>query len=141
MSREFVTPNNPGANTEWIVTVAATEHSGPGAWLVKAVAATLAAGSTSVQPMLVIDDGAGHVIGESVGATTAQASGTCLYTFASGFVQSGLQGTGTDQHSQAPLPMADECYLLPGWRLRSHTIGLNSTSQWSAVVVYIAAIG
>jgi hypothetical protein len=45
--------------------------------------AQLAAGSTSVQPVLYIDDGDGHIIAESVGATAAQASGTAAYCWSS----------------------------------------------------------
>lgn len=140
--RELITPANPGANTEFVVTVAATERFTPGAWLVKAVSAQLAAGSTSVQPVLIIDDGAGHLVGESVGANAAQSSGTtCAYTWASGFVQSGIQGAGTDEHSQSPLMCGDECLCLPGWRIRSHTVGLNATSAWTNVVIYVCGIG
>ena len=141
MRRAVLPVANPAVNTEWSSVVAASEEFTAGGWLVKAVAASLAAGSTAVQPVLIIDDGGTNVIAESVGATASQPSGTCQYTWAEGLVQSGIQGSGADQHSQSPLPMGDECYLQAGWRVRSHTLGLNSTSQWSAIVLYLCYIG
>jgi len=142
MTRSLVTPSNPAADTEWEVTVSAEEFDTPGAWLLKCVTASLAAGSTNVQPVLIIDDGAGHVIAESVGATAAQSSGTtCTYCWSENFVQSGLQGSAADVHSQSPLPMGTECLLQPGWRILTHTIGLNSTSAWTKIVLYVLGNG
>ena len=125
----------PGAGVDWTVTL----PSSPGSlgWLLKSVQATLTQGASGTpQPVLVIDDGGGHTIAESVGATSPQASSTTvLYSWGSSYVQSGLQGATSDVHSQAPLPMGADCFLLPGFRIRTHTLGITALSQWSAIVL------
>jgi hypothetical protein len=150
--RKVVPVANPLGGADWITTVPAKEIAGPGFWLLKSIQATLAQGATQTpQPVLIIDDGGAggaigsagnHIVCESVGATTAQTAGTtATYCWTENVVQSGIQGSGADTHSQSPLPMGDECVLLPGWRIGTHTLGIGANSQWSSILLYVAQIG
>jgi hypothetical protein len=42
-------------------------------------------------------------------------------------------------HSTAPIP--DECFLLPGWAIKTSTIGIGANSQWQAITLWLAESG
>lgn len=144
ISRTVVTVPTPSAGADWTYTVpAGAIYQGAEGILLKSVAAKLQTSSASgQQPFLVITDAAGNVVAESAGCNATQgATTTCAYSWSGGLVQSGLQGSSADVHSQSPLPMGKECMLSPGWIVKTHTISLAGTSQWSAIVLHVVLVG
>lgn len=126
-----VNGTNPAANTEFSDTVPTGK-----AWRLIAVSVALVQGITQTpQPLLVLDDGT-DVIFEGFGSTTAQAvSTTCRYTWAPGLTLTGLVGATTNVHSTAPLP--EGFILLPGYRIRSSTVGIGANSDYGAPSYYV----
>lgn len=125
----------PAAGADWTVTVTAGKS-----WVLFAVYAVLTQGLTQTpQPILFIDDGA-NVMLESIGSTAAQAaSTTAAYNWAPGMILTGQIGSGTGVHSNAPVP--DGLLLLPGWRLRTNTLGIGANSQWGVPSIFVAELG
>lgn len=120
------------ANTEFSETVPAGK-----AWRLYAVSVALAQGATQTpQPILVIDDGT-DVVFESFGSSAAMsASTTCRFTWAPGLTLSAQVGATTNVHSTAPLPSG--LVLLPGYRIKSNTIGLGANSNYGAPSLWVA---
>lgn len=123
---------NVAANTELSDTVPADK-----VWQLLAVSVALVQGATQTpQPILVLDDGS-VVFYESFGSTTAQAvSTTCRYTWAPGMTLTGLIGATTNVHSCAPLPAG--LMLMPGYRIRTVTVGIGANSDYAAPQFYVA---
>lgn len=137
MSRKIITVNNPSAGQDW-------SQVASGSWLIKAISAKMTQGATQTPlPVLVLSDDQNNVFAESVGATTVQPTGsTVVYCWSDNMVLSGLQpATGADIHAQAPLPCGDGCFLLPGWKVAVHTVGIGANSQWSAIALYVVTNG
>lgn len=126
-----VNGTNVAANTEFSDTVPTGK-----AWRLIAVSVALVQGITQTpQPLLILDDGT-DVIFEGFGCTTAQAvSTTCRYTWAPGLTLTGLIGATTNVHANAPLP--EGFILLPGYRIRSSTVGIGANSDYGAPSYYV----
>jgi len=110
-------------------------------WLLISVSVSLVQGITQTpQPILVVDDGA-NTIFELEGSSAAQAaSTTCQYTWAAGIaLVTGQLGSGAGIHSMAPL--AYPLLLLPGYRIRSTTLGIGANTDYGAPSYYVAELG
>ncbi len=125
----------PGAGAEVSITVPAGKW-----WIPLSIYVQLVQGATQTpQPVLFIDDGANTVL-ESIGSTNAQAvSTTCAYNWAPGMILTGQTGTGANVHTNAPIP--DGFLMLPGYRLRTTTVGIGANSQYGVPTFYVAEIG
>jgi hypothetical protein len=111
-------------------------------WFVLSVQHVLAKGGTGTpQPILQIADAAGNMVFESVGSSAVQAvNTTTTYTWAPGLPLSGQFGSGTAFHSSAPLP--GDLVLLPGWHLRTSTMGgVGATSNYGTPSYFVCELG
>jgi hypothetical protein len=130
-----VTGAQPAGGAEFTQTVPAGKW-----WILLSVYVQLTQGATQTpQPILFIDDGVTTLL-ESIGSTAAQAANTTVaYNWAPGMILTGLTGTGANVHANAPIP--DGMLLLPGWRIRSSTVGIGANSAYQTPSFYVAELG
>lgn len=125
---------NPAANTE----VSEVVPSGK-VWELLAVTITLVQGITQTpQPVLQLADDGTTVLFESFGSSGAQAvSTTCRYSWAPGIAgPSALIGATTQVRAVAPLPVGVP--LMPGYRIRTVTVGIGANSDFGAPQLLLA---
>lgn len=125
---------NPGAGVELSDAVPVGKF-----WLLLSYCVALVQGITQTpQPILIIDDGT-NTLYEEFGSSAAQAtSTTCVYTWAPGNQISGQVGSGANVHSVSSLPT--DLPLLPGYRIRSNTIGIGANSDYGVPSIWVAEV-
>jgi hypothetical protein len=109
-------------------------------WILLSVSVSLVQGLTQTpQPILIIDDGA-NTLYECAGSSAAQAvSTTCQYTWAPTLPLSAQLGATTNVHATAPLPYP--LFLLPGFRIRTVTLGIGANTDYGAPSYFVAELG
>jgi len=116
--------SNPAAGADWVATVPTGAR-----WKLTALFATLAAanagGVRSVR--LLIDDGA-NVLFEVPASATQAINTTASYSYGQG-----AGGPITADAVVIEAPLANDLYLLAGWRVRTATGAINAADQWSAI--------
>jgi len=101
-------------------------------WILRAARTSLttSAAVANRDPSLIVDDGAGNIMAQSVDSTLITATQTFALSWAAGFAF--VAGAVA-----ISIPWVNECRLLPGWRIRTSTNLIQAGDQYAAPVYMV----